>query len=105
METRVQLALENLIDDESLTAELRDAQAKRLLRWVRDRIEKLVAATANLEDQEAWTALEPQLHCLRGQLRQVVKRSANAADPDSMLRTLLASLDGDKIEALEALDG
>jgi len=96
-------AMEQLFEDESLTADLMDDEAAALLKWAEGEIRRL--AEQAIQGVDAATASETvttQLHTLRQQLRQVARQSAKAADPMAELQTLLAALPQSEAPAMAA---
>lgn len=83
LEQRITLAVESLLDNESLTADLTDEPANVLLEWGRALTRQVITPTAGLDPAAAEAALEPQLKALRRLLRQVGQWAAQwpAADP------------------------
>ena len=66
---REQLAVERLLDDERLTANLDDAAATVLLNWGVRITKEVVADTATLTDEEAEAVMYPRLRALRAVMR------------------------------------
>ena len=66
---REQLAIERLLEDERLTADLDDAAATALLNWGVQQTKEIVADTERLSNEEAETAMYPRLRGLRTVMR------------------------------------
>lgn len=94
IEERLALAWEQFAEDPVLTQDLTDDAAAALLGWAQERVRALVAATHSFDAAMAWAVLEPALHILRFQVRELSRRSADAEDPLAALRASLAILDG-----------
>ncbi len=91
LDRRTQKAYERIAADPNLTGALTDDAARILLNWAQDEVERLVAATAGMDEERAWDVLDPQLQRLRRHLRQAAEASADADRPKQRLRELLAS--------------
>ena len=103
MERRLERAFTRVAEDESLTADLRDPEARILLDWAQGEVLWLVVDTVELDDEAAWAVLGPKLQHLRRWLRQIAALSAASECPAEMLRSLLRS--PVYPENKEALDG
>ena len=68
---REQLAVERLLEDERLTADLDDTAATALLDWGVRQTKGIVADTEPLDDEEAEAAMYPRLRGLRTVMRYV----------------------------------
>ena len=66
---REQLAIERLLEDERLTADLNDAAATVLLDWGMRQTKEIVADTEMLSNEEAEAAMYPRLRGLRTVMR------------------------------------
>ncbi len=66
---REQLAVERLLEDERLTADLDDAAATLLLNWGMRETKRIAGDTAVLPDEEAEAAMYPRLRALRTVMR------------------------------------
>ena len=99
---REAIAFERLAGDEMLTADLIDDVAIELLDWAREKIRTWVAATAGLDEEEAWARLEGQLQQLRRCLRRTSRISASSAHPQTTLKAQLAALDDELAHDVEA---
>ena len=66
---REQLAIERLLEDERLTADLNDAAATILLDWGVRETKEIVADTTALSNEEAEAAMYPRLRGLRTIMR------------------------------------
>jgi len=93
VETRMQRALDRVLEDPSLTADLKDEQARLLQTWAKFQVQRLVANTEAMDDAEAWAALGTGLKHLRGRLRDIAEQVAAAEDPAATIVTLLAAAD------------
>jgi hypothetical protein len=91
IQERIRTASERIVGDPSLTEDLLDAEAHTLLLWARAEVERLVLETADLDEDMAWQALDPELRTLRRYVRQTARESAASDDPLTTLRTLLES--------------
>lgn len=91
IQDRIRTASERIVGDPSLTEDLLDAEAHALLLWAQAEVERLVLETADLDEDMAWQALDPELHTLRRYVRQTARESAASDDPLTTLRTLLES--------------
>ena len=76
LSARVDQAMEGILGNEALTADLDDGGARALLEWARQRVEAVVQVTAQLDDTSARQSLYPHLQALRA-----VMRAVNAAVP------------------------
>lgn len=65
MELRTRMAVESLLDNEALREGLDDAASKALLNWASSQAKLLVAATSDLDDEQAEAALYPHMKALR----------------------------------------
>ncbi len=92
MEERETVAYSRISEDAALTGDLTDDAAKFLLKRAREEVHRLVAATAGLEERQAWDYLDPRLHHLRQYLRSGASLGSSAADPNETLRTYLDAL-------------
>ena len=86
------LAYSRISEDAALTGDLTDDVAKVLLERAREEVHRLVAATAGLEEPEAWDYLDPRLDHLRQYLRRTAKLSSSSVDPNETLREYLDAL-------------
>lgn len=89
LEQRLQKAMEPILEDEGLTADLTDAAAIVLIDWAQGEITRLVAGAQELDDEAAWEFLEPRLHLLRHHLRRISKTAGASPDPLAALPGLL----------------
>ncbi len=94
IQDRLRTANERIVGDPSLTEDLLDAEAHTLLLWAQAEVERLVLETAELDEDMAWQALDPELHTLRRYVRQTARESAASDDPLTTLQTLLESSSG-----------
>ncbi len=83
VERRVAQAMEQVMEDEGLTADLTDVQAELLLRYAEMQVRQV--ATTMEDDEE----LAVELRRLRRRLRRIARRAANSDDPMAVLRRLL----------------
>lgn len=83
-------AMEFIRDDEALTGDLADTEAKALLDWAEGQVTQWLTQFESMGGTAAWKMLEPQLHALRLYLRQIAKAAARSAEPALTLQTLLA---------------
>lgn len=90
---RCAAAWEHFAEDEGLTGDLLDAEARQLLAWAREEVMRLVNETAALEDAAAEEVLAPRLSRLRKHLRRVARTAAEAEQPQATLSALLAAPD------------
>ncbi len=91
LRNRFRIARERIVGDPSLTGDLCDAEAQQLLMWAQAEIERLVAETADLDEDLAWQTLDPLLRTLRRYIRRVARLSVQAEDPAAELQILLQS--------------
>jgi hypothetical protein len=68
---RVNRAAESILENERLTADLDDADAKVLIDWGVACAERIARSTAGLNDLEAEEAMYPRLRATRRMMRQV----------------------------------
>ena len=83
-------AMEFIRDDEALTGDLADTEAKALLDWAEGQVTQWLTQFESVGGTAAWKMLEPQLHALRLHLRQIARVAARSAEPALTLQTLLA---------------
>jgi hypothetical protein len=83
VEERIRQAAEQLLGDSSLTGDLDDAEANRLLDWGLDIIRKLCQQTADMDDAQAEAYLAPALKNLRRAIRRINKLVGSSADNTS----------------------
>lgn len=82
--------MEFIRDDEALTGDLADTEAKALLDWAEGQVTQWLTQFESVGGTAAWKMLEPQLHALRLHLRQIARVAARSAEPALTLQTLLA---------------
>ncbi len=82
LQRRTQRVAQSLLENESLTADLDDAQAQVLLDWALERAETIVQRTAGLGEAEAEEELGPRLRALRRLLRRVNQWLSGGDDMD-----------------------
>jgi hypothetical protein len=81
MEKHIQMAVESILENESLRAGLEDNAASVLLDWGTDRAKKIAIEVAELEDQSrAEEVLNVRMHALREMLRIAVRMCAENVD-------------------------
>lgn len=73
IEERIQRAAEQILDDSSLTEDIDDAPAARLIEWGMTVAKQLAASTAGLDDTEAEEQLAMKLMSLRSTMRRINK--------------------------------
>lgn len=83
-------AMEFIRDDEALTGDLADTEAKALLDWAEGQVTQWLTQFESVGGTAAWKMLEPQLHALRLHLRQIARVAARSAEPALTIQTLLA---------------
>lgn len=83
-------AMDYIHEDEALTGDLADTEAKALLDWAEGQITQWLTQFESLGGTAAWKMLEPQVHALRLYLRQIAKVAARSAEPLVTLQALLA---------------
>jgi dual specificity MAP kinase phosphatase len=93
MEKRRQMAFERIAGDPMLTGDLTDAEAKILLDWADEEAQRLAAQTAGMDEDAAWSHLDPRLRDLRRTLRRIAKESADAENTAEALRQQLSRPD------------
>ena len=74
---RVNRAVESLLENEALTADLDDAAAKVLLDWGGASVKAIGQGTADLKDAEAEGVMEPRMRAVRQLMRGVNRWVAN----------------------------
>ena len=89
MDDRLEKFMEPFLEDETLTCDLTDAQAKVMLDWVQQQIGRAVEKTQDLDQDAAQAALGPRFKRLRARLHQIAKQSASAEDPTTALQQAL----------------
>ena len=77
---RQQLAVDSILDNESLTAGLDDQAARLLLEWSTALARTIVQDAASLDDAAAETAIEERLAAVRGLMRQVNRWAVRRAE-------------------------
>lgn len=80
VEERIRQAAEQLLEDSSLTGDLDDAEASRLLEWGLDIARKLCQQTVDMDDAQAEAYLAPALKNLRRAIRRINKLVGSSAD-------------------------
>lgn len=95
MEDRLQWALQQIIGDESLTGDLQDNEAQRLLDWGVSQAKELVQQSTTLDEIEAQEFLDTQLQALRRTIRRINKLvgTISSAAPDEIDQRLRDILD------------
>lgn len=90
IEERAQRAAEQLLEDESLTDEMNDAEATSLIEWGVAISRRLCEQTAKMADDEAEVYLYPALKSLRRTIRQINDLFGSLPDepPDVVLEIL-----------------
>lgn len=73
IEERIQRAAEQIVDDSSLTEDMEDAPAARLIEWGVTIAKRLAASTVGLDDMEAEEQLSLKLMSLRSTMRRINK--------------------------------
>jgi hypothetical protein len=73
LERRIRQAVESLLGNESLTADLNDAAATELLDWGTARAIEIVNSTAGMDEAQAEEAMYPQMRALRSLMRALSK--------------------------------
>ena len=89
LNSRARHAFELIAGDAALTGALTDKAAQVLLDWALDEIQRLVAATREMEESAAQAALAPRIRHLRRYLRRIARNSANRDNPTDALHDLL----------------
>lgn len=90
-------AVERILEDESLTADLRDAAATSLLDWGLARAEAMVQQAEGLSREE----LDARLAALRRTMKRVSRQAGEAA-PEAQVEQVQALLAGVDTQDLEA---
>lgn len=80
---RMQRAVERLLENESLTADLDDAAARLLLAWGVAWTHMIVESTAGLDDAEAWVLNRPRLRAVRRMMRTVNRWATSRSSMDA----------------------
>jgi hypothetical protein len=95
LEDRARRAAAQLQEDESLTEDMDDAEAGRLLDWGATLSRYLVGRTAELDDAQAEELLEAQLGSLRRAIRKIGKLIGLLPDapPEMAAARLMEALD------------
>jgi hypothetical protein len=83
IEDRIRRVVSQVTEDASLTEDMDDAPAMRLLDWGSSVARRLALLTVEMEDQQADEVLEPQLQSLRRTIRRVNKLVAMLPDAAS----------------------
>jgi hypothetical protein len=83
LEQRAQSAVDNILENEQLTAGLDDAAAQSLLEWGIACAEMIARSTADLTDAEAENTIYPRLRATRKMMRRVNRWSVNQPMLDS----------------------
>lgn len=92
LERRKELAVEIILNDEGLTDDLTDEEAKILMDWGLRQAEALALSTQEIADQdEARLAIESEVHCIRQAMRRMSRQAGQAQDPLAELGRLLAA--------------
>jgi hypothetical protein len=73
IQERIQRAVESILENEALTADLDDQAAKVLLDWGVEQAQAITIETAELADDEAEEAMYQPMRALRKMLRSVNK--------------------------------
>ncbi|MCP4541198.1 MAG: hypothetical protein GY832_29040 [Chloroflexi bacterium] len=71
---RINLVVEGILENESLTSDLDDAAAQVLLDWGTACVKMIAQSTAGLDDVEAEEIMSPRLRATRRLMRQVNRR-------------------------------
>ncbi len=82
VEERKQHAVEQLLTDPSLTDNLDDSEANRLMEWADGLASMLAMHTVEMGDEEAEEYLGPRMADLRKMLRGINKLGGNLPDAD-----------------------
>ena len=80
---RERRAVESILENERLTADLDDASAKLLLDWGIACARRVSRSTAGLDDEEAEQALHPRMRATRRLMRQVNRWIAGRRELDA----------------------
>jgi hypothetical protein len=93
-EDRLKRAAEMILGDESLTDEMEDAPASRLLDWAVSAAHKLAEQTADMDEAQAQAFLDERAQDLRKVVRRVNKvMGARAGGGDEISETLQKVMD------------
>jgi HAMP domain-containing protein len=101
IEERLQRALERIYADPALTDALRDPEATVLLNWAQQQAQCLVAETDTLDEEVAWSWLNPRLRRLRRTVRRIAQHSGDAEVPLDAVRRRLSLLSALREEAVD----
>ncbi|MCX7683259.1 MAG: hypothetical protein N2508_15050 [Anaerolineae bacterium] len=71
LEERIKLAVQSLLENESLTGDLDDEAAQTLLDWGIACVRRIVLDTGGLDDEEAAAVMSPRLRATRRLMRRV----------------------------------
>lgn len=83
LKKRVARAVDGLLENESLTADLDDAAAQELLNWGIAWVEQVVGSTAALSDEQAEVTVHSQLRAVRRLMRGVNKWVSRRGELDA----------------------
>lgn len=82
LEERIKLAVQSLLENESLTADLDDEAAQTLLDWGISCVRRIALDTADLNDEEAEALMAPRLRAVR-RLMRCVNNWLSAYSPEA----------------------
>ncbi|MBD3288777.1 hypothetical protein GF337_08250 [candidate division KSB1 bacterium] len=94
MNERLQLAIESILENESLTADLEDAAATELIDWGTDCAEKIVQRTTLDDTADVDAAIETRLKAVRKMMRLINawianRQSLSGDEDESMLNQVI----------------
>lgn len=87
---QVRAAMERIAEDPTLTADLTDAEARVVLKWAQQEVERLITE-ANAQDGATLDSVTWKLHHLRRYIRRTAQVSAASEHPLELLHSLLTS--------------
>ncbi len=86
---RARLAIDSLLDNESLTSDLEDDPARMLVDMGADWMRRLAQSTAALDDQEAEQRLSGSFDAARQTLRSISEWAVSSSSDSSLSQTIL----------------
>lgn len=87
LEERIKLAVQSLLENESLTADLDDEAAQTLLDWGISCVRRIALDTADLNGEEAEALMAPRLRAVR-RLMRCINTWLSAPSPEARVGVL-----------------
>jgi hypothetical protein len=90
IEKRLRRQMEGIYENEALTSEMDDDSAAVFLKWVADRVEKIVQSTAEMDDAQAEEALYPRMRAIRKMSRYINQMVQGGGDLTQLTEKIIS---------------